>query len=182
MKDRRQVTLDLEDFQSRMKELEIRYEQYFAGVEKREPYRERKDLARQIRNYNPQLITQTDLKFRYHGLASRLASYSQYWDRILRLIDEGKYHRHQSKGVKTPPRPKQNQRPDTNSEAHILHQALLEANKQCGISAAAPPPEKIAGYLAVQREKIRKKFGDKPVEFLVDTSVGKPRIKVRLKQ
>lgn len=182
MKDRRQVTQDLEAFQTRMKELEIRYEQYFAGVEKREPYQDRADLARQIRHYNPQLITQTDLKFRYQGLASRLASYSQYWDRILRLIDEGKYHRHLSKGTKELPRPKPGKRPDAATEADTLHQALVAANKQCGISGDAPAPEKIAGYLAVQREKIREKFGDKPVEFLVDTSVGKPRIKVRLKQ
>jgi len=36
--------------------------------------------------------------------------------------------------------------------------------------------------LTAQREKISQKFGDRPVEFMVDISAGKPRIKVRLKQ
>lgn len=182
MRDRKQTTKDLDNFQSRLKELEIRYEQYFAGVEKREPYRERKDLSRQIRQYNPQLITQTDLKFRYHGLTSRLASYDQYWDRILRLIDEGKYHRHLSKLAKTRTPTKETPQPSAPSEADQLHTELLRARKQCGLAGAAPPPEKIAEYLAAQREKISERFGDRPVEFLVDIDAGKPRIKVRLKQ
>lgn len=182
MKERSQVTIDLDDFQARLKELEIRYEQYFAGVEKREPYRERKDLSRQVRQYNPMLITQTDLKFRYHSLSARLASYSQYWDRILRLIDEGKYHRHQKKGYQpSAVKPKSSQ-PSHASEAELLRKELLQARKQCGLSEDAPSPDKIAGFLAAQREKIGKRFGDKPVEFLVDVSAGKPRIKVRLKK
>lgn len=182
MRDRKQTARDLDDFQSRLKELEIRYEQYFAGVEKREPYRERKDLSRQVRQYNPQLITQTDLKFRYHGLTSRLASYSQYWDRILRLIDEGKYHRHLTKAAKAHTTPKESPTLSAPSEADQLHTELMRARKQCGLNGAPPDPERIAVYLAAQREKISERFGDRPVEFLVDIDAGKPRIKVRLKQ
>lgn len=181
MKDRQTVTRDLEDFQARLKELEIRYEQYFAGVEKREPYSERKDLSRQLRQYNPLLITQTDLKFRYHGLTSRLASYSNYWDRILRLIDEGKYHRHLTKAAKTLAATLPAQTSPA-SEAEQLHQQLAKAREQCGIPGAVPSPAKVADYLAVQRDKIRQKFGDRPVEFQIDISTGKPRIRVRLKQ
>lgn len=182
MKDRKQIILDLDNFQTRLKKLEIQYEQYFAGVEKREPYRERTDLSRMIRQYNPALITQTDLKFRYHGLTSRLASYSQHWDRILRLMDEGKYHRHLSKAPAATASASQNKQPSAPNEANLLHKELLQARKKCGVSGDTPNPEKIAGFLAAQREKISQKFGDRPVEFLVDVSAGKPRIKVRLKQ
>lgn len=180
MKKRHNVTQDLDSFQARLKDLEIRYEQYFAGVEKREPYRERKDLSRELRQYNPQLITQTDLKFRYHGLTARLASYSQYWDRILRLIDEGKYHRHLTKGGSTQ---QARTAPATAaSEAEKLHREFLDARKSCGLSAESPGPEKIAAFLSTQREKIRQKYGERPVEFVVDTRDGKPRIKVRPRQ
>ena len=181
MKDRQTVTRDLEDFQARLKELEIRYEQYFAGVEKREPYRERKYLSRQLRQYNPLLITQTDLKFRYHSLTARLVSYSNYWDRILRLIDEGKYHRHLTKAAKASTAPTPSPASAASAAEH-LHQQLAKAREQCGLPGAVPSPAKVADYLAVQREKIRQKFGDRPVEFQIDISAGKPRIKVRLKQ
>jgi hypothetical protein len=182
MRDRKQIALELDNFQSRLKELEIRYEQYFAGVEKREPYRERQDLSRLIRRYNPQLITQTDLKFRYHGLTSRLASYSHYWDRILRLIDEGKYYRHLARAEKTRARPQPSAQPTAADEADRLHAELLRARQQCGLPGEAPDPQKIALFLAAQRVKLSEKIGDRPVEFLVAIDAGKPRIKVRLKQ
>lgn len=182
MKDRSQISLDLVEFQARLKELEIRYEQYFAGVEKREPYHERKDLARLLRQYNSNFIIQTDLKFRYHALTSRLASYSQYWDRILRLIDEGKYHRHQSKAAKSSPPPQPSPQSPAISEAERLHEELTKTRLACGMSGDAPRPGKIASFLTAQRAKISEKFGDRPVEFTVDISDGKPRIKVRLKK
>ncbi|HKJ04533.1 MAG TPA: MXAN_5187 C-terminal domain-containing protein [Geopsychrobacteraceae bacterium] len=182
MKDRRQIARELDNFQTRMKELEIHYEQYFAGVEKREPYQERKELSRQIRQYKIAFITQTDLKFRYHGLTSRLASYGQYWDRILRLIDEGKYHRHLAKTARNSPPPPQNTQPSPVTEEDQIYKDLAKIRKECGMEGDAPSPDKIASFLAAQREKISQKFGDRPVEFLVEINEGKPRIKARLKQ
>ncbi len=105
MNDRRKLDQTLSEIQLEMKDLEIRYEQYFAGVEKREPQRKRTDLARRIRHFVNRPIFQTDIKFRYQSLASRFYSYSQYWDRILRLMDEGKYHRHRSNKPAAPKLP-----------------------------------------------------------------------------
>lgn len=184
MSERRALQKELDDIQQLMKDLEIRYEQYFAGVEKREPVRERKDLARRLRHYTSRRIIQTDLKFRYHGLASRFSSYCQYWDRILRLIDEGRYYRHTAKLTSPQTRAQQ---PNTaaatsgNSEVERLHRELSEAHKSCGLQGEAPSRSKIAAFLDTQREKIRQRYGDKPLSFSIDISDGKPRIKVSLK-
>ncbi len=184
MDERRVLALELDEIQQQMKELEIRYEQYFAGVEKREPYNERKALARRIRHYTNRRIVWTDLKFRYQGLASRLASYSHYWDRILRLIDEGKYHRHTSKinAPKPPAAPDLAATGANRDEAKRLQQELAAARDACGIAGNAPSAEKVAAFLDAQREKIRQRYGDKAVAFSIDTSDGKPRIKVSLKK
>ncbi len=189
MDERRIIDQALSEIQQEMKELEIRYEQYFAGVEKREPQRERTALARRIRHFTNRPIFQTDVKFRYHGLASRFHSYAQYWDRILRLMDEGKYHRHLAK---KPILPKPvNQSPAeschqpterTPDEADCLLSALTAARTECGQQGPTPTREKVAQFLEVQKKKIQEKFGDRPVEFLVDSSSGKPQIKVRLKK
>ena len=184
MNERRNLAKELDDFQQRLKELEIRYEQYFAGVEKREPLTDRKNLARQLRQYTNRRIVWTDLKFRYQGLMSRFASYSHYWDRILRLIDEGKYHRHTTK-LHPPAQPADPQGPGLSAsfqEAARLQMALAEARKTCGVAGATPSADKIAEFLDAQREKIREKYGDRAVMFSVDTSDGKPRIKVSLKK
>ncbi len=184
MDERRSLGYELDEIQQQMKELEIRYEQYFAGVEKREPYMERKNLARRLRHYINRRIVWTDLKFRYQGLTSRFMSYSQYWDRILRLIDEGKYYRHTAK-LNTALSASADNQPgpgSTRDEAQRLQQELAEARQACGLEGAAPSAVRIAAFLDAQREKIRQRYGDKAVAFSIDTGGGKPRIKVSLKK
>ena len=184
MNERRELAHELDEIQQSMKELEIRYEQYFAGIEKREPYNERKDITRRIRHFTNRRIIRTDMKYRYQGIASRFMSYGQYWDRILRLIDEGKYHRHTTKLKKTPSSGRSDKITTVNPkvEAVKLQQELSQARKTCGLSGDGPSAEKVASYLANQREKIRARYGDKPVVFSIDSSGEKPRIKVSLKK
>jgi hypothetical protein len=183
MDERRLLGIELDEIQLQMKELEIHYEQYFAGVEKREPYMERKNLARRIRHYTNRRIVWTDLKFRYQGLASRFMSYSQYWDRILRLIDEGKYHRHRAKvNTSKAPATDSESSGSLHGEAARLQRQLAEARQDCGINGDPPSAEKVAAFLDSQREKIRQRYGDRAVAFSIDTSNGKPRIKVSLKK
>lgn len=181
MDDRRQIARELDDIQKSLKELQILYEQYFAGIERREPVTDRKAISKRIRHFTNRHIVWTDLKFRYQGLASRFMTYCQYWDRIQRQIEEGKYHRHTAKL----PNPSQHQTaPETpgTAEAKNLHQLLVKARKDCGLSGDEPSIEKITTFLKAQQEQIRSRFGDKPVEYSVETHDGKPRIKVRLKQ
>ncbi len=180
MDERHQIAHELDEIQQLLKELEIRYEQYFAGIERREPLNDRKEIARRIRHFTNRHIVWTDLKFRYQGIASRFMSYGQYWDRILRLMDEGKYHRHVAKAQSTTAARTNKNPPDPAAEANRLQQELSKARKNCGLSGDAPSAEKVARFLASQREKIRERYGDKPVEFSIDTSGEKPRIKVSL--
>ncbi|WP_020677462.1 MXAN_5187 C-terminal domain-containing protein [Geopsychrobacter electrodiphilus] len=186
MKERRKIEKVLNEIQQEMKELEIRYEQYFAGVEKREPQRNRTELAKRIRQLATRPIFQTDIKFRYQSLASRFYSYSQYWDRILRLMDEGKYHRHLSRKPTLPKLPAgpavpsaEPQKPSTEETDRLL-EALLSARQKCGQQGAALTREKVEQFLTTQKQKVQEKFGDRPVEFIVDSSSGKPQVKARL--
>lgn len=180
MDDRRKIAQELDDMQQLLKELEVRYEQYFAGIERREPANDRKNLARRIRHFVNRHIVWTDLQFRYQGIASRFMSYCQYWDRILRLMDEGKYHRHTAK-LQRKPDATDNKTPATASEAQQLHEQMRQARMQCGLSGNGLNPEKMAAFITQQREKIRTRYGDKPVEFSVEVHEGKPRIKARFK-
>ena len=87
--DRRQIQRELNSIELAMRALEISYEQYFAGIEKREPMQNRETLTKQIRQFANRRIMQTDLRFKYQNMATRFHSFSGYWDRILRLMDEG---------------------------------------------------------------------------------------------
>jgi hypothetical protein len=181
MDEKRDIARELDEIQQEVKELEIRYEQYFAGVERREPYNERKNLARRLRHFTNRHIVWTDMKFRYQSLASRFMSYGQYWDRILRLIDEGKYHRHMSK-INPPAAKSTTVVLSPKEEASYLQKELSDARKALGLHSAAPSADSVEVFLAAQREKIRNRYGDRPVQFSIDTSGDKPRIKVSLKK
>jgi len=184
MDERRRIAQELDEIQQELKELEILYEQYFAGLELREPHNRRKTLAKRLRHFTNRRIVWTDLKFRYQGIASRFMSYGQYWDRILRLMDEGKYHRHTAKltGAAAQTHKPESSGAGNSQEAIDLHEQLTRARQQCGLNGEGPSAEKVAEFLTAQREKIRSRYGDQPVRFTVDTSEGKLRIKVSLKK
>jgi hypothetical protein len=185
MDGRKGLAGELNTIEQLLKELHITYEQYFAGVEKREPMKVREDLAARLRRFANRRITQTDLRFRYQGLAARYHSYSAHWDRILRLIDEGRYVRQVRKASAPAPAPAAattgSPPPATEGRQDDIYRELMAARSACHIGGKAPDRAQIAAFLDTQREKIRERFGDREVEFTVVCEDGKPKIKVRPK-
>ena len=164
------------------KALEIAYEQYFIGFERFEPSKERQILALRLRRMINTHITQTDLRFRLQNVNSRFQSYSAYWDRILRLIDAGRYQRQLShmkwaekaaaKGPGEAPRP-----PEPADPLERVYRELIQAHESCQIPA--PRREQVAEFLKRQADAIRERFGDRPFDMVVVVESGKPKIKVR---
>ena len=62
------------------------------------------------------------------------------------------------------------------SQADRLYEKILNAHDNC--SSKAPSKEQVNNFLHKQEEAIKKKFGDKKVDFKVTTEAGKPKIKV----
>ena len=186
--DRKRISRELEQIELQMKTLEIAYEQYFSGLEKREPMRDREDLTKRIRQFANRRIMQTDLRFKYQNLATRFHSYNGYWERILKLMDEGKYHRNASQtmkpiGVKNQPSSTPSAtKPSGGGEVDTIYNDLMSARKTHNIGGKAPDKQQVATMLEKQKEKIREKFGDRPVAFKVETRDGKPRIVVKAKK
>lgn len=181
MHERKTIEHELNLIEQELRELEIRYEQYFAGVEKREPSQDRESVGRRLRQFANRRIIQTDLRFRYQNIATRYHSYSGYWDRILRLMDEGRYTRHTvckwvpTKGAPSPP-------PEPPDPVERVYRQLLEAHQRTGSGGPPPDRKQVAAFLEKQMTLIRERFGEREVEFLVETESGKPRIKVRAKK
>jgi hypothetical protein len=182
MHDRHAIALELNALEQDQKDLIILYEQYFAGIEKREPVKARENLAIRLRRFAGRRIMQTDLRFKYQNLATRFHSYAGYWDRILRLMDEGRYarHLHQAHDATATP-PAKVAVPPTGDEVDAICLQLLEARRSSKAEFTIPDRQQIAAFLEQQKEKIREKFGDRQVEFRVETVDGKPKIKVRAK-
>lgn len=182
MNDRDAIAHELNALEQDQRELEILYEQYFAGIEKREPVKARENLAFRLRRFANRRIIQTDLRFRYQSLATRYHSYSGHWDRILRLMDEGRYPRHLQRASVVPAGQSAAAAVSSgDDEIETLYRQMLEARRMSNNGIAIPDRQQIAAFLERQKEKIREKFGDREVEFRVVTEDGKPKIKVRAK-
>ncbi len=179
MDERRQIERELEQIKDAMKQLEVRYELYFAGEERREPLKARAEIKRKLLHFSNRRITQTNLRFQFQNLATRFHSYLGYWDRILRLMDEGKYHRHLA-SIRRPKEPSVESEQDAPlSQIHPLYEQVRSAYADCNMSERTPSEERLNQFIAQQQDKIRRQFGDRPVEFVVITKKGKPVIKAR---
>lgn len=163
-----------------LRELEILYERYFSGEEKREPLQKREALQKRLRQFVNRRIMKTDLRFRYESLAARYHTYTGYWDRILRLMDEGRYERHT--GAKRPLPPTGQEKTSPKNENESTYQQMLKAHQECALGRPAPSRKQFDAYLARQRSSLAEKFGGQEIEFRVVTEKGKPKITARPKK
>lgn len=182
---RANLETELQLIETDFKALEISYEQYFMGIERFEPAKERQILVLRLRRMLNTHITQTDLRFRLQNVNSRFQSYAAYWDRILRLIEEGRYQRqlsHMKWAQQLDDKaPTAQPDPPTKSPDPLerVYRELSQAHASCQIPA--PRREQVAEFLKRQSEAIRERFGDRPVDMVVIVEDGKPKIKVRAK-
>jgi hypothetical protein len=184
MGSRGQITELLNQLEKDMKELEIAHEQYFLGTEKRLPEQQRQKLTLRMRKMITLYIAQTDLRYRLQSISSRYNSYCGYWDRIQRQIDEGRYERHTSRIQRFAQTQSATQKASETRTAvdpvDSLYQKLVDAHQSCQLRP--PNRDQVASFLAKQEAAIKKRFGDKLVDFVVVTEAGKPKIKVRAKR
>jgi hypothetical protein len=175
------VVEDIEHFERSLKELIIKYEQYFLGLEKREPLKLLEEVERLARRYTAASVSNTMLLFRYNSAKSRFVSYRQYWNRINRLIDEGKYsrdrfkmQRHQASGPQPVP-------VSDESQVDQVYRELTEACRLCNVTTSNITKEAISATLEKHRAAIREKYHCNDLEFRVLVEDGKPKIKARPK-
>ena len=180
---RDKITGLLNQAEKELKELEIAYEQYFLGLEKRSPEQLRSKFTLRLRKFITLHIPQTDLRYRLNGISSRFNSYCGYWDRIQRLIDEGKYERHTSRIQRRTSEGTSQPEASVNDRSidpvDSLYEQLVQAHQSCKMRP--PNRDQVASFLSKQAETIKQRFGDTQVDFVVVTESGKPKIKVRAK-
>jgi hypothetical protein len=84
---------EIQQLEARLNELRVAYEKYFAGVEKLEPIRLRNEVQKIVRRTGTFFITNTGLKFKRDSLIAQFNTLTQYWNRVLKQIEDGTYQR-----------------------------------------------------------------------------------------
>jgi len=91
--DAKQYEALVVDAEGRLKRLRALYDQWFAGIERIEPQQLRKELDTVLTQLRREQTRNTALKFRFNQVVQRYTTYTTYWRRIARQIEEGTYKR-----------------------------------------------------------------------------------------
>jgi len=88
-----EILRELEELDTRLERLRIKYDQFFTGTEKTLPFVLRKDVDRRFQALHREPMRNTGARFKCQTLVQRFTSYQTYWNRILRQMEEGTYRR-----------------------------------------------------------------------------------------
>jgi hypothetical protein len=91
--DAKQYEALVVDAENRLKRLRALYDQWFAGIERLEPQQLRRELDTVLTQLRREQTRNTALKFRFNQVVQRYTTYTTYWRRIARQIEEGTYKR-----------------------------------------------------------------------------------------
>lgn len=176
---------ELDRFERQLGELVIKYEQYFLGIEKREPLQMFGEVERHALRLASSTIVNSLQRFRCSSLVARFTTYRQHWSRVVRLIDEGKYQRNRCHGSaaaqKDPASPVTRSEPENSAGSVIsdLYRQLMSARTACNLPTEGITSESIRSAVEMNRPLIMERYNCRGVEFRVVIEDGKPKIKAR---
>ena len=93
IKEKAEFEEELTTIEGKLNRLRVLYDQYFMGIERLEPLSSRNDLDKVFMRSGLPKARNSVLKFRYRSLQQRYTSMKSYWDRIVRMIEDGKIRR-----------------------------------------------------------------------------------------
>src|SRR5712672_1911439 len=158
-------------------ELQVLYEKYFLGIDRRPPETERKRISDRMRVLKSTLVKNTALKFRLHTLFAKLISFERMWDRTLREMEEGTYRRdvfkaklHSSKKKDGKPAPTVHL---SDEKLRKLYDTYLVARQRTGEPVAGLTFDSVATRIRAQVPELLERHKAKNIEFKVVIKGGK---------
>jgi hypothetical protein len=188
---------DLDLLEKSIRQLQIEWEKFFSGIERKPPVDLRTKLEGMIRRYSNAEIRNNTERFRFQNLASRYQAFAELWAKRLRAMEEGRPVGLHGKAATMAPAPhhspavverlasaaKSNEvrvkDPTGDTEAvRSLFDRFLEARKQAGESGAVKF-ESFQKIIAQQSTRILNEKGASAVDFRLETKDGKVSLKAK---
>ncbi len=177
---------------ARLEELRKAYERYFLGVDKLEPDRRR--FQRELDSILGSPCPNTQVRFQVAQIKGKFLTLLQYWNRVLREIEDGTYQRdrfridlkERERGASEPAtaRPagaapdQAHQNLDSDTVDRVFRAYML-AKQKCNESTEGVSREKLADMLTKHAAKISEGTPGARPDFKVVIKDGKARIVAR---
>ena len=177
---------DLDAMEEDIANLQVLYEKYFLGLDRKPPERERRKVSEGMRLLKTSTVKNTALKFRIQTMFAKLISFERMWDRTLREIEDGTYKRDLFKAKLHQAQRSGEAQPATRSSAspqisdqmiRKLYDTYLVARQRTGESTAGLTYESLAARLRSQVPELMARHKARNIEFKVVIKGGKAVLK-----
>lgn len=167
---------ELDELTERVEELRNKYDRFFMGLDRIPPERERTDLDRALRFAEVRKSHRTELKFRLANVRNRFTSYTRRWDRIMRMIEEGRFRRERGAlenmaGTQREPTPSASDEGGDGSLGALYHE-WVAARSKIGKTTDVNF-DQFKKRIKDQKTQQKKKYGWKEVDYTVRIKNGK---------
>jgi hypothetical protein len=189
---------DLDILERSFRQLQIEWEKFFGGVEKKPPMDLKARVEGLIKKYAYAEIRNNGERFRYQTLSTRYATFNELWNKRMRAIEEGRpmgihgiYERKVAPPpVHAPPTPAARAAASGAGEVRVkdpggdtdavrsLFDRFLEARKAAG-EAAPVKFESFQKIISQQAARILTEKGAQAVDFRLETKDGKVSLKAK---
>jgi hypothetical protein len=196
------IVEDLDQLETSIRQLQIEWEKFFSGIEKKPPSELKNRVEGLVRRYAYAEIRNNGDRFRYQSLSSRYSSFAELWAKRLRAMEEGRpallHGTRVPHGTPPPPPPPpaasgpaaaaaraaagneyRVRHPEKDAAAvRDLYQQFVEARRSAG-EAGAVKFESFQKLIAQQASRILTEKGASAVDFRLETKDGKVSLKAR---
>jgi hypothetical protein len=191
---------DLDQLENMFRQLQIEWEKFFGGVEKKAPVELRTRVEAIVKRYAYTEIRNNTERFRYQALASRYNTFNELWNKRMRAIEEGRplgLHG-RAAAIAAPPvgrsAPAASRAPATPSgggEFRVrsaeqdasavrgLYEKFLQARQQAGEKGTVKF-DNFQKLIGQQASKIMADKGAQAVDFRLETREGKVSLKAKV--
>jgi hypothetical protein len=194
---REELADEAQKLEEELEALRAKYDQYFLGLERREPVRWREELKKKVLRLKSAFTRNAGLRFKIQSLHARYLSYERLWLRSAREKEEGTYRRDLFKArlrardeeereaaarppagaapaAEAPPAPAADP-----GEAHLraVYESYLAAKRQCNEDVSRLTFEALSRTVAKQIPALLEKYNARWVEFRVEVKEGKAVLK-----
>jgi hypothetical protein len=190
---------DLDRFEILMKQLQAKWDMFFAGVERKPPAELQGQVDVLVKRYANAEIRNSGERFRLQTLTARYTTFNELWQKRLRAREEGKvFGMHGLRAEQVPPAPPPPAaappaaaRSSAGGEFRVadgqrdqaairaLYDSYVDERRRAG-DAAAPAFDAFRQLVSQQAERIRSEKGAKAVDFRLETKDGKVSLKARV--
>lgn len=195
---------DLDMLDRSIRQLQIEWEKFFGGAERKPPLELKGRVEALIRQWAYSEIRNNTERFRYQTLTSRYNTFNELWSKRLRALEEGRPVAHLPRTAATPQPPPpaaeparaeaaratrlpaapssgevRISRPEQETDAvRALFEQYVEARKRAG-EAGVVRFDSFEKVIAQQATRILGQKGGQAVDFRLETKDGKVTLKAR---